>query len=181
MVVLVCDDTDTAPAYFSEAVGHEVDGKRLRIVKAPQAGAAGDQIIEAAKNELASLSPEDGDEFWALIDLEMAIDSQSLIQQYRDKASKAGIKLALSQPCFEVWILAHFESTGQHFAGCKAVLELVKQRWKKAFGQDFPVRKAQADYRKLADRLDDAVQNARKQLPPNSQSWTDVWKVFARD
>src|SRR2546421_627706 len=79
--------------------------------------------------------------------------------------------------CFEVWILAHFVETGRHFDHCDAVLNEVKKQWRTAFGQSFPQKKAQADYRKILDRTMKAIVNAQKHDEASDGSWTDVWQI----
>lgn len=176
-IYIVCDDSATAPAYFENAITDELGERRLQIRKATHYGATGEDVIEQA-GKIQSNEADSGDVVWAIIDLEMATTSDALITTHGSLAARHNVNIAHSQPCFEVWILVHFASTGESFANCKAVLDRVKAEWKQAFGQEFPNKKAQADYRKLRGRITQAIANARKHKSPGSQSWTEVWKVF---
>lgn len=176
IVLIVCDDSRTAPAYFTEIRTQLKELCTLKPVPVPKEPEA---VLEAACKHKDDLSDEGiGATVWALIDLEMKPNSAGVAASLAEKAKKCGVELVLSQPCFEVWVLAHFLSTGQMFASCDAVVHELKKRWKSAFGQEFPPKKAQADYRKLLDRLQDAISNAKIHDCSKSQSWTEVWRVL---
>ncbi|MFR9730818.1 RloB family protein [Saccharopolyspora sp. MS10] len=54
-----------------------------------------------------SRSPGAHDEIWCVVDVD-----QFDIDAARSAARAAGIKLAVSNPCFEYWLLLHFEDFG---------------------------------------------------------------------
>ena len=180
IVLIVCDDSKTAPAYFEE-VRAQAKGKcTIRVIAAPRHGATGSDVIECAVNQKRQLSEQSGASVWAAVDLEMAHDSKTLEEALRKKAKKHGVELTISQPCFEVWVLAHFIDSGRQFDSCDAVLHEVKKRWETDFGHTFPQKKAQADYQKLMDKIKTAVNHAKPRGALNSGSWTEVWRIAER-
>jgi len=175
-VYVVCDDRKTASKYFEKAITFKLGERQLKALPADSHGKTGEAVIEQASRRKDEA--DERDIVWALVDLEMKPNSKTLKQKFSRQAKKAKVKLALSQPCFEVWILSHLVYTGQSFANCGAVLSAVKNQWKAAFGHEFPDNKAHADYQKLSDQVHNAVANARKQNPQKAQSWTDIWRIF---
>ncbi len=184
VVVIVCDDTKTAISYF-DVIKREVKAKvTVTIVNAPCDGATADMVVSLAIKAADDLKsarshdPEDATEtIWALIDLEAEPEKQASARLARGKAlSHGGVSVSLSNPCFEVWTLAHLIDTGEAFNNCKAVLDRIKVEWKKKFGSAFE-KKAQADYQKLMQYRSDAIQRAKKRSERKDPSWTEVWKV----
>lgn len=181
VVVVVCDDAKTAVAYFTE-MQREFKGKvTLKIVPAPCSGATADDVVKAAISEWQGWaeghsggSPEAHDQVWALLDLEVEPRLRKRATAAQLKAGTKGVRVALSDPCFEVWTLAHLTDTGAAFADCKAVVAAIKTEWKKKFGTDFGNKKSQADYSKLMPLRQDAIRNCQKRDPQRDRSWTEV-------
>ncbi len=179
LIVVVCDDTKTAPAYFAEVRSYVKKGCTLKVEAAPREGATAKDVIEFAATIAERMSdPDSTTTLWAIIDLEMASNSIKLARECRQLAKKGNVNIALSQPCFEIWTLAHFIDTGEQFDSCNAVLGRVKRQWKVAFNQDFSQKKAQADYRKLIERIQTAISHASTRTDSNSQSWTEIWQIL---
>jgi hypothetical protein len=70
------------------------------------------------------------------------------------------IRPALSNPAFEVWLLAHFEKTGTVFGDCDAVKERLGKHWKEHFHADYDKADARI-YSRLANLTDEAMANAK--------------------
>ena len=43
------------------------------------------------------------------------------------RAAATGLSVALSNPCFEYWLLLHFEPTGRAFPDCAAAIHALKK------------------------------------------------------
>jgi hypothetical protein len=167
IIEVVCDDTRTAVAYFN-LLKQEVSGKKVvKVVPAPSDGTSADQVIE-----LASTPSDLGDEAFVLVDL----DTNPNVSSARDKATAKRVTLLVSNPCFEVWTLAHLQDTGEAFLDCNAVLARLKQKWKDAHGSEMGP-KAQARYEKLAVSRHVALERCKRRNPDTNQSWTEVWRV----
>jgi hypothetical protein len=174
VITVVCDDTRTAVEYF-KLLKHEFkDQKTIHVCPAPHCGANAQDVIERAKEMMPDFE-EPGDQTFVLVDVDTNPNERSL----RSACNAAGVQLVRSNPCFEVWILAHFEDTGEAFLDCDAVLNRIKAKWKAAFGQEFG-RKSQADYAKIMPMRAEALERCRRRSANNSQSWTEVWRVVER-
>ena len=76
-------------------------------------------------------------------------------------AGENQITLCLSNPAFEVWILAHFIRSSRFFNDCDAVILELNKHWKR----EFRIEYAKNDHRiydRVADRVPQAIENARE-------------------
>ena len=70
------------------------------------------------------------DEVWVVFDLEQpASPRRAQAQQARQLPRAGGIQFALSDPCFEYFLLLHFESTTKAFSDCADVTKRLIQSW----------------------------------------------------
>ncbi len=181
IVVVVCDDSRTAVAYFTELKREVKHRVTVMVVKPPCHGATADSVIAVAKAQAEELDRErddaDSNTVWALIDLESEPERQDSAAKAKSRISGTDVQIAHSKPCFEIWTLAHFVDTGAAFKDCKAVLAAVKSEWQKRLGSDFGKQKAQADYSKLMPLRADAVECCKQHRRRNDPSWTEVHLV----
>jgi hypothetical protein len=178
VVTVVCDDTKTSVAYFTE-LKREVKAKvTVNVVPAPRCGASPDDVIKHAVGVVESIDPTQADDStWILLDMEAERYKQDQAQQAKKQAAENKVTVLLSNPCFEVWTLAHLVDTGEAFNDCAAVVTRVKAEWKKKFGDGFGKKKGQADYAKLMTFRNEAVRNANKRNSNRDGSWTEVFQV----
>jgi hypothetical protein len=181
VVVIVCDDTRTAPAYFGVLKREIRRHVSLNVVTAPSSSASPTDVVKRAIAEQAELvqdtDEEDTTAVWALIDLEGQADQRAQAKQAKELSDKQGVSVACSDPCYEVWTLLHLEDTGAQFTDCKAVLRRVKQCWKGRFREEFG-RKGRADYSKIIDSRHEAVTRAEAHWNQQDPSRTEVFKVI---
>jgi hypothetical protein len=176
-LLIVCDDTKTAPAYFEALRQTWKERCTIQPKGAICTGATADDLVQFAQSERNNLSSTEGATVYVLIDLEMRRHSGETMTRLRDQNGD-GLELIFSQPCFEIWTLSHFRASGKLYKDCDAALQDLKQQWKVQFKQSFPKNKAQADYSKLMKLTYDAIANAKKHAHPKDQSWTEVWRVL---
>lgn len=177
IVVVVCDDTKTAGAYFYELKREVKEWVTVDVVPAPRDGASARAVVTYAQEQKKARVPmQRGDSVWALIDLEGEPDRQRQALQAKKQGADKGVEVALSNPCYEVWTLAHLVDTGKLFKDCEAVVDRIKAEWKRVFGSDFG-KKAQADYSRLMQYREDAARRAKRRSAKKDQSWTEVFKV----
>lgn len=122
-ILIVCEDSKASPDYFKKF------RKELRLssvnvdVCGKECGSAPMSVVTFArdkKNEVVtSLTHDDYDEIFCVIDIDdhPPIQIQNAIQTARDN----GLKLIISNPCFEYWYILHFERTGSSFSSRPAL------------------------------------------------------------
>jgi hypothetical protein len=181
VVLIVCDDTRTAPAYFGVLKREIRQYVSLNVVTAPSSSASPGDVVKRAIAEQAELvqdtDEEDVTAVWALIDSEAQPAQRARAEEARRLGDGKGVSVALSYPCYEVWTLLHLEDTGAQFTDCKAVLRRVKQCWKDRFREEFG-RKARADYSKIIASRHEAAARAEVHWNRKDQSRTEVFKVI---
>ena len=177
IIVIVCDDTDTAVNYFNPIKQQYKTSVTIHVIPAPRDGALPGELLKYADKQRQKHEP---DTVWLLLDREIEPQKQQQADKIK-KQARPPIHVALSNPCFEVWTLAHFINTGKTFTSCDDVLKELKSAWKKEFKQDFPANKAQADYGKLIPiHLDKAIKHARQQheAKTSTSSWTQIYQLI---
>jgi hypothetical protein len=132
-ILIVCEGEKTEPYYF-KALKKELHLTTLEVeVVGQKEGSAPINIINQAieqrnlrkKQAQTSISLVEYDKVWCVIDVEAPNPHASLNQAY-DKGRANGLKLALSNPCFEFWYLLHFEKTSAPMQSNKELLKRLK-------------------------------------------------------
>lgn len=183
VVIIVCDDSVTAPAYF-DALKREVKSVvTLHITPASCGRSSPGAVVNRAIAEREQLlrglrgKERERDSVWVVLDLEHEPHRRNQAKQEKQRAEAKGVEVALSDPCYEVWTLLHLEDTGQRFATCAKVTERVKILWKKTFAQPLD-RKTRADYTKIIGMRQGAATRARRRHKNRDPSWTEVYKII---
>ncbi len=125
----------------------------------------------------ASNGDDNHDSVWALIDLEEDHARRQLAWDAKKQGEAAGIRMALSDPCYEMWTLLHLVDTGRTFNNCSAVIACIEIEWRKKFNRGFGP-KAQADYAKILLLRDEAAKRAKAHRENNDPSWTEVYLLI---
>jgi hypothetical protein len=185
-VLIVCEGKETEPNYFDGLKREEPIRERFTITVKGGKGGSRLQVAQFAvdrKNEPGA----DYDEVWCVMDVERP---EGLDEMRKALALLGGnsISAGVSNPSFEVWLLAHFERTGAAFLDCDAVIVRLNKHWQERFS----IRYDKADdriYDRLAKLTRKAVDNARwvrekhhGSVPciVDCNSATDVYRLVAR-
>ena len=134
VVIIVCEAEKTEPIYFSHFKKRDKP-LRIEIVKGVE-GIGYHALIKKAVD--AKIKYVDGTkstwDIWCVSDVDVdrnTPSNQSIrnrqLKDYAKEARKNGIKIALSNPCFELWFLLHFIYTSGYMPDYDAVAkELVE-------------------------------------------------------
>lgn len=106
LFVIACEGTKTEPSYF--APFNEIDRIKVRLLENKARKTAPSHILQRAKHYIAEegLNEEYGDSLWCVID----------VDKWPTEVIKAlgvfclqtpNCHIAVSNPCFEVWLLYH--------------------------------------------------------------------------
>lgn len=163
-MLLVVGGTQTEPNYFDGLKREDAVRRIFAVAVKKRGGESPENIVTLAIEERGTLEGEDEtyDEVWCALDVEGPDVRPSLDRAVR-LAEQNGIQLCLSNPCFEVWIRAHFACSSQAFNDCGAVVRDVNVRWKADFGTEY-VKNDRHLYERLRDRTRDAIENADRVL-----------------
>ena len=110
--LVFCEGTRTEPDYI-QALSQEPavrDSASVEIrIDLNASGAVPLTLVKAAAEARARSSDEQGeiDEVWCLFDVEWPHNHPNL-PEARTKAERSDVRLAISNPCFELWLALHF-------------------------------------------------------------------------
>ena len=89
---------------------------------------------ESRRNNLVA----EYDEVWVVFDLERIHDERRKLAPAAIMLAKnSGINLAISDPCFEYWLLIHHEFTTSPFEDCDSVIQRLKRH--QSYAKNIPI------------------------------------------
>lgn len=177
-ILIVCEGEETERGYF-KAFQHEVRNPRVEVKVASQSGEPL-QVVEIAvslkeKAEGEARSQRDEnlrwDKVWGVVD----VDEHPRLEEARQLAVKNDIDLAISNPCFELWALLHFQEQRAHIERDKAQAALRCHLPGYAKGLDFP--KLHPGYGDAVRRAQALDAEAERQVAPGRNPTTGVYRL----
>lgn len=111
--------------------------------------------------------------YWAVFDSDgRTIESLKIVSS---RAARKNIKLAASNPCFELWLLLHYGSLSSQSGlegsaatgGCDSVIDYLKRRF------DNNYKKSAFNSTKYIEKMPAAIQNAKTCDSNNVDAWMD--------
>lgn len=118
VIIIVCEGAKTEPTYFKHFKKRD---KLLRVeivkgAKGTSYQAVINKAIEAKEKHVGKTETEWS--VWCVSDVDADLKTpysqsskNSQLREYAKEAANHGFKVALSNPCFEVWFLLHFTYT----------------------------------------------------------------------
>jgi RloB-like protein len=173
-ILIVCEGRETEPNYFRGLSQEETVRQTFKVVVKKGKGGSCLAVVEQAiaEFEKAVGRGEEFDEVWCVVDVEQAGQREQVLEA-RSLADRHEIRLALSNPAFECWFLAHFVRTKKSFADCDKVIEALNKHWRSEFKRNYEKYDEQV-YLGLAKRTPMAIDHGRK---VREQDWglsTDI-------
>jgi hypothetical protein len=152
--LILCEGEVTEPAYF-KSLRHEIRNRLIEVEIVPACGVP-KTLVEFAVDRMKNAIRESRrlgdtflkyDEVWCVFD----VDSHPNLAEARQQARDNGLKIAISNPCFELWLLLHFQDqfSEQHRDEIRRICK-----------QCLPDYKKLIPYEKIRGSYDDAVRRA---------------------
>jgi hypothetical protein len=172
-IVIVCEGKNTEPEYFNlfktryVNVNVEIPDKKSC---GKNKGKKTDPLslvmkAEEYKRSKYEIREQDGDRVWCVFDVDLNYNTDNAIQARIVEINKAKIiadsnkiKLGISNPCFELWYLIHFEYTTANLKDCNSVIERLNKYIIDYNKSKCPIRQDE-NYKKL---MTTAISNAKK-------------------
>lgn len=147
LYLVACDDTYAPDQYF-KAYKKDFLGARLQVNVVPTED--GTSSAEHVLDRLLAFEIEEYDQRWLLLDTDHYIEGnhRNSFLKALSKARQENVRVALSRPCFEFWlVLHHLEAVDSRLAAitnAKSVEDLLRKTLgaynkKKLNMEDFPV------------------------------------------
>ncbi len=171
-LVIFCEGEVTEPGWLA-GLGRSVGNRALDIRPGPGAPLT---LVGKAATEVRRLRAEGETEgeVWCVFD----VDEHPRLPEARLVARQAGVHLAVSNPCFELWLLLHFrEQPGmQHRRDVSRMLREFLPRYEKS-----------VEFAQTSSHLRDATKRARRLAEdasavgePGRNPSTDVYLLVER-
>lgn len=177
-ILIVCEGEETEPGYF-RAFQHEVRNPRVHVQLAKETGVPRTvveiaiRLRDEAEKEAKRERDENlrWDEVWGVFD----VDEHPNLDQARTLAKDHAIELAVSNPCFELWALLHFQDQRAHIDRAKAreALQQHLRGYDKAL--DFP--KMYPGYPDAVRRAQDLARESGRHEDPARNPTTGVYRL----
>jgi hypothetical protein len=191
---IYCEGEKTEPNYINGYINSKHQGnRRLKIIRIEKTSKNTPiQLVEEALKQKKSRSTPDEDVFWVVYDRE---SSQKHPDNLHKKAyEKAGnrLNIALSNVCFEIWILLHFQDVTAPYMNyedlyknshlCGHLENLGFGKYEKSTTSLYPqLDKDVLNARTRADRMNNATANSSgidNPKPYQLNPFTDMHKLL---
>ena len=132
-ILIVTEGEKTEPNYLIGLRNHlKLQAADIHVVKADGTDplsvvGCAVELRDQRKREAKRGCTVPYDSVWAVFDTERA-DTNPKLNDALQKARGQKVNVALSNPCFEFWILLHDEYTTAQFAKCEDVIRRIKDR-----------------------------------------------------
>jgi len=173
LYVIATEGEKTEPHYFKSLFRRK--NIRMEILPTRRGQSSAEQVLKRLDNYRRKFDSSPN-KMWLVIDRDCENFSKEQLSQIAQKCDAKGYNLALSNPCFELWLLLHQEKPKQPLTAAACKKELKK------LIPDFT--KAKYDVAKLGKNIDLAVAHAKKldngdplQDPPSTKVYKLVEKL----
>ena len=160
-IIVVTEGKKTEPQYLEmfKKVHVPPSVKRSAFdLKIIPSGSDPTRVVDEAIQELETLQRVGGkkDSVWAMFDR----DEHSRFEEAKNKAKNKGVHLAVSNPCFEIWGIYHYQDWQAHIERDKCQDELGQL----CPGYDKKCGKTFIDKDVIKEKCYDAIERAKKSL-----------------
>lgn len=131
LVVIATEGARTEPAYFERLREHSLIRPKVIVEVVPPTdnASAPDAVLRSAKTAREGFgASQPDDRVWCVVDVDHHADPPHIatFTNTLKEAREADIDVAVSNPCFEIWYLLHFQEIGSaplpHYAAVQALV-----------------------------------------------------------
>ncbi len=177
-IVIAMEGAETEPRYFNELRTPRESVIQIKLVPNPNHKSSPKEVLQRLSNAFKKFSRARGDEGWLVIDRD-AVPEEELISVHRE-AKAAEFEIAMSNPCFELWLYLHIRDprpfNDRH--QCQRALAEVLPGYS-------PDSKGSYEVAPLLSALDEAITRAKSTDTGSKDSWprdqaTRVYKLVEK-
>lgn len=189
LIFIATEGEKTEPAYFEYLKSKLQQPLQIQIliIKGGRSESSPDKVLERTQKEIARLKNEgkciSEDEFWIVTDKDNWSDKRldEVTQWCHDRSKKEIRHFALSNPCFELWYILHFEKNCGLLETPKDCLDKIKKHipdYEKSKCPSFSRQQIEQAIRNAKNKaLDAAIQEDNW---PHKPGITTVYRIVER-
>jgi hypothetical protein len=190
-VLIVCEGRVTEVEYFRGVRDHfrslpvEIHDCRVIGLGRDPASVVGHAIQERDRKKHEARAQRDSniayDEVWCVVD----VDDHTTLNQALVGARRGGINLIVSSPCFELWVLYHFQDYPVSANGIEVGRKLKKHipEYDKRLGSNFPLsgmKPLGSERRRLIPIIENPTVGGPTRRPTSGWSWRPSGRLDGR-
>jgi hypothetical protein len=159
--VLIVGEGDTEQYYFDGLKRDEAVSRAFAVTIRDAGGGSPEDVVRKAVDfvERAGLENRGYDAVYCVMDVE-GLDKKASLSKALTLARSENIRCCLSNPSFEVWLLAHFARTCKSFGNAANVVKELEKFWKTLSSAVYD-KNDRDIYRKTVYLIDTALNNSR--------------------
>lgn len=123
LLVIATEGRLTEKAYFDQFRERRVQVEILPMGEDNQSSPQ--HVLERLNGYCGEYQIGEGDELWLMIDVDRWGDK--ILSAIASEAFQHGYRLAVSNPCFEVWLLCHYQKPPCKADKCQNIKDLLKE------------------------------------------------------
>jgi hypothetical protein len=117
LVIIASEDTYAVKQYFARFKTKKV---QFLVLPSTDGRSSPEHVLDRLRNAVNDNATELGDSFWLCIDRDRW-DHASLSHVVSQCHAK-NFRVAMSSPCFELWLLLHFQEVSEQLGTCQEVM-----------------------------------------------------------
>jgi len=117
LFVIACEGQKTEVHYFEDFVSKDFyynPRAHVEILKRKKGGSSPMDVLKQIDDFMLEYNLNENDELWIVIDRDKQSWDTKMIRQVAQNCIKKGYNLAVSNPCFEVWLLLHVKKLTEY-------------------------------------------------------------------
>lgn len=107
LVIIACEDTYAVKQYFARFYTRRV---QFKVLPTEDCRSSPQEVLVRLNEFKEQHATEEGDSFWLCIDTDHWVEENHIgnLKEVLRQCRQKGYGLAISKPCFELWLLLHF-------------------------------------------------------------------------
>jgi hypothetical protein len=150
LIIIAAEGRKTEKQYFAQFRDTRIQVKVLPTGEDNQSSPK--HVINRLVNYSEEYQIGKGDELWLMID----VDRWKNLGEISHEAVRRGYQLAMSNPCFEVWLLCHYREPPELAPDCQSIEDILRD----LLGSSY--NKSNLNLSRFSGKLDMAIQVAKK-------------------
>ena len=162
--ILIITEGHVEESYFKAINNFYKKNYRKRIIEIkPVCSGYGTDVKNIIRFAIDEKKKYDSDEFksvWCVFDTDRGNNTETNLLEGLSQAYKNKIKIAISNPCFEVWILMHYERTSSLISNGQKAKTILKTKIQDYNSSKNYFQINENVFTELLERLSEAITNA---------------------